>query len=163
MAENRKAGFRPPSAQQDRRSSENAALKPFFQERRRALRNSAAPMVLLTLMLTAALFGSASWLMWSSYWEYHESSTRGQRLHELSRNMAVADEVLTMSARMAAATGDQQWEQRHRVYEQQLAAALDESLRIAPDESIRRAVARTRQANGQLTEIENRSLGLVRL
>ena len=42
------------------------------------------------------------------------------------------DEVLTMSARMAAHSGDRQWEKRYRSFEPKLDAAIKELRSIAP-------------------------------
>ena len=41
------------------------------------------------------------------------------------------DEVLTMAARMAAATGDMAWEERYRSAEPNLGAAIEEAIRLA--------------------------------
>jgi signal transduction histidine kinase/ActR/RegA family two-component response regulator len=72
------------------------------------------------------------------------------------------DEVLTMSARASAATGDPMWEARYRRYE----PFLDEQLRIlarsAPEEAIRAGGAASDEANRALVEMENRVFALVR-
>ncbi|MGI9383947.1 MAG: sensor histidine kinase, partial [Methyloligellaceae bacterium] len=78
--------------------------------------------------------------------------TKGEIIH--------LDEVLTMSARMAAATGDLRWEERYRRAEPK----LDDAIRTALDLSGRSIapVTATQQANDRLVEIENRAFDLIR-
>ena len=66
------------------------------------------------------------------------------------------DEVLTMSARMAAATGDPAWEARYRVHEPQLDGAITE---LALEGA---AAERIGAANRRLVEMENRAFAFVR-
>jgi signal transduction histidine kinase/ActR/RegA family two-component response regulator len=72
------------------------------------------------------------------------------------------DEVLTMSARMAAATGDPRWEARYRSFEPRLARAIQEVLSLAPDKTAAAIVARTDAANTALVRMENSAFDLVR-
>jgi PAS domain S-box-containing protein len=72
------------------------------------------------------------------------------------------DEVLTMSARMAAATGDPRWEQRYRRYDPQLDAAIAEAKALVPGGSSIAAIAGTDAANVKLVAMENRAFALVR-
>src|SRR5216110_3264690 len=79
----------------------------------------------IKLFIIAFVFTGASlaWLSWSTYDLYnHDAIIKGQlwRTEELQGTIIHLDEVLTMSARMAAATGDQQWEARYRKFEPQL-------------------------------------------
>ena len=77
-----------------------------------------------TVFLTAA---ALLWLGWHSYDSYRIiKSMMGEdlRIEELRGRIIHLDEVLTMSARMAASTGDLSWENRYRVYEPELAKAL---------------------------------------
>ena len=84
------------------------------------------------------------------------------RLEELRGTIVYLDEVLTMSARMAAATGDLRWENRYRAFESRLAAAIEEAKRTAPDAYTGEAAAQTDEANVKLVEMENRAFGLIR-
>jgi DNA repair exonuclease SbcCD ATPase subunit len=72
------------------------------------------------------------------------------------------DEVLTMSARMAAATGDLAWESRYRMFEPKLDAAIQEARRLAGDRFGEAYAAQTDAANLKLVEMENRAFELVR-
>lgn len=53
---------------------------------------------------------------------------RQVRLERLQGDILHLDEVLTMSARMAAASGDLQWEDRYQKYEPKLDRAIVEAL-----------------------------------
>jgi diguanylate cyclase (GGDEF)-like protein len=83
------------------------------------------------------------------------------KMTELRGLILQLDEVLTMSARMAAATGDRQWEKRYRFFEPTLDAAIKELEGIAPGVYTEQAVLETDRANAKLVEIENRAFALV--
>ena len=102
-----------------------------------------------------------AWLSWSTYDLYtHDAIIKGQvwRAEELRGTIIHLDEVLTMSARMAAATGDPQWEARYRIFEPQLDEAIKEIMKLTPSQM----VAETDAANIKLVEMENRAFTLVR-
>lgn len=84
------------------------------------------------------------------------------RVGELRGIIIHLDEVLTMSARMAAATGDLAWEERYRRFEPKLDAAIKESVKLAPEASSGEAAGMTDAANIRLVEMENRAFDLVR-
>ena len=56
------------------------------------------------------------------------------------------DETLTMSARMAAFTGDLEWEARYRRFEPEIDHAIRAALRIAPESQSSAAASELRQA-----------------
>ncbi|MDX2018198.1 MAG: response regulator [Planctomycetota bacterium] len=72
------------------------------------------------------------------------------------------DEVLTMSARMAAATGDPMWEARYRRHEPLLDEELRRFARSAPEGAIRAGGEASDEANRALVGMEHRALELVR-
>jgi hypothetical protein len=84
------------------------------------------------------------------------------RIEELRGVIRHLDEVLTMSARMAAATGDLKWEERYRHFEPQLDAAIKETLRLGTNPSSVKTAAQTDEANIKLVKMENRAFALVR-
>src|SRR5688500_5250422 len=87
----------------------------------------------LTLALTLATFG---WVVWNAYASYRGADShksRDLRVEELRGVILHLDEVLTMSARMAAATGDLHWETRYLESEPTLDAAIKETMALAPD------------------------------
>ncbi len=114
------------------------------------------------LVLTITLFAGLSWLVFSSYKEFETTKTQDFRLQELNGIITHLDEVLTMSARMAVATGDLQWEERYRSFEPHLNTAIKEATRLAPETFMSKAAARTDAANIKLVAMENRAFDLVR-
>jgi signal transduction histidine kinase len=114
--------------------------------------------ILLTMVMV--LFGAG--YTWMTLERSKEIATVELRLDRLSGVITHLDEVLTMSARMCAATGDAKWEERYRSFEPQLDAAIRETIAIAPQESVRRAAMRTDAANVRLVEIEHEAFDQVR-
>ena len=90
-------------------------------------------------------------------------SRQAMRLEGLAGQIKYFDEVLTMSARMAAATGAPEWESRYRRAEPLLDAALSEtSLLLGPDQEPKGGAAeQTAVANTALVAMENRAFELV--
>ena len=114
-----------------------------------------------TFCLTAA---AVMWLGWSSYRSFRSVRVERQRdvrMEELSGTVIHLDEVLTMSARMAAATGDLQWERRYRQFEPELDAAIKEAIQLAPEAHSGRTVPAADAANIKLVEMESRAFDLV--
>ena len=72
------------------------------------------------------------------------------------------DEVLTMSSRMAAATGDLQWEQRYRRAQPQLESAISKAVQLVGEAHSSQGAAVTDAANARLIEMEDRAFDLVR-
>src|SRR5438132_12472880 len=89
----------------------------------------------LCVSLTLALLAFGGMITWRVYAGLCGLATTELRVTYLNGVIAHLDETLTMSARMAAATGDANWERRYRVYEPQLDAAIREVTAIAPEAS----------------------------
>ncbi len=79
---------------------------------------------------------------------------RGQILH--------LDEVLTMSAKIAAATGDPLWEKRYRSFEGPLDTAIKNAISLTAGYEGSPAAARTDAANIALVALENEAFARVR-
>ena len=113
-------------------------------------------------VLTLGLFGSLVWYMWGTF-QYLETTQKNYiRLTELSGSIVHLDEVLTMSARMAAATGDLKWEARYRSFEPNLDATIKEAMLLGQGFSLKDAAAKTDTANLKLVDMENQAFDLVR-
>ncbi|WP_157268431.1 putative bifunctional diguanylate cyclase/phosphodiesterase [Azohydromonas aeria] len=120
-----------------------------------------ASLVLFLAVSLAVLAG----LGWDAHAEYAGARSRLPviaRMHMLRTDILQLDEVLTMSARMAAATGDLAWERRYREVEPRLDAAIKEALALAPDAARGSAAAATDAANTALVTMENQAFELVR-
>jgi len=117
----------------------------------------------IRLFIVAFLFTGAvlAWLSWSTYYLYSDDAAiKGEifRTEGLRGELIHLDEVLTMSVRMAAATGDPQWEVRYRKYDSQLDEVFKEILKLSPSQ----ALAQTSSASLRLLELENQAFDLVR-
>ena len=116
----------------------------------------------ITLALTLATFG---WVVWNAYASYRDADSyrsRERRVEELRGVVVHLDEVLTMSARMAAATGDLRWEARYHESQSKLDAALKETMALAPGAVALAGSTQTDVANATLVEMETTAFALVR-
>lgn len=69
------------------------------------------------------------------------------------------DEILTMSARMAAATGDTKWVERYKLYEPRLTAAIHQAIALSPG-IYRKETDRSNKI--KLLEMEHKAFDLIR-
>ena len=120
------------------------------------------------ILCTAATLAVAaiSALGWTDYQDFTLLSSmysKHHRLEELNGRIVHLDEVLTMSARMAAATGDISWEERYRRHEPELDQAIKEAMSLTARPEDRDRASATDQANLLLVEMENRAFNLLRL
>ncbi len=107
------------------------------------------------------VFAISAWNLFDIYRGFRSISEKNFRLESLSGTIVHLDEVLTMSARMGAATGEPKWEERYLKYDPQLSAAIDESTKIAPD-SYKNLSEEVNKANTKLVELEKKSFDLIR-
>ncbi|MDD4890306.1 MAG: PAS domain S-box protein, partial [Phycisphaerae bacterium] len=118
----------------------------------------------LVLAATAISVGLAAWDVLT---DYRETRTHSDELHQSAmRSGDVArilhlDEVLTMSARMAAATGDGEWIDRYRRFEPELDRLIKQVMAAAPSVKGSEILAGTDAANRRLVEMEKASFDLV--
>ena len=117
------------------------------------------PIRLLTVacLLTIMAFAWFGWIIFDTGRDAKIFLDRGSQIEELRGVIVHLDEVLTMSARMAAATGDSRWEERYHHFEPQLDAAIKETIRIGASSSNIKAATKTDAANVKLVEMENRA------
>lgn len=93
----------------------------------------------------------------------HEMAT--ERLYQVERaggNLRLADERLTMSAYMAASTGEQRWIDRYEQNIPAMDAAIQLAMQIAPAAIGERFRATTSQANDRLVALERDSFAALR-
>lgn len=107
------------------------------------------------------VFGISAWNLFDISRGFRSITEKNFRLQELNGKITYLDEVLTMSARMSASTGDPRWEKRYLEYDPQLSAAIDESAKIAPD-AYKNLPTEVNDANTKLVELEKKSFELVR-
>jgi diguanylate cyclase (GGDEF)-like protein len=120
----------------------------------------------LKLTLAAALsLLILGWLSWDAYDDYRFVEAELPtitRLEIVRAEIVHLDEILTMSARMAAASGNLDWETRYRRFEPRLGESIKEALQLDPDASHGAAAAKIDAANVALVTMENRAFDLVR-
>ena len=80
------------------------------------------PGVFLTVMvvLTVAVVVWLGWSVYEAYRSVRQAEALTLRIERLLGRIIYLDEVLTMSARMAAATGEASWEERYHRFEPEL-------------------------------------------
>ena len=114
------------------------------------------------VLLVVVSFGWLSWTTLRSYDFVAQQLPALTRLGALRVQILLFDEVLTMTARMSAATGDPQWEARYRQFEPQLDQAMQDAIGLAPEVASSQAVGQADAANTALVVMENRTFDEVR-
>ncbi len=112
------------------------------------------------LMGTSVIFLWLCWYAYGSYQAIKNLDKEALKIEELKGVIVHLDEVLTMSARMAVATGDLKWEERYLKFEPQLDAAIKESIVLSP-EAYEGMAAQTDAANIKLVEMENQAFSFI--
>ena len=82
------------------------------------------------------------------------------QLQKLNSTISHYDEILTMSARMAAATGDLSWKDRYDAYEPLLTEAINYAIELSPNTYAVHA-AKINDANLKLVEMESKAFDFV--
>lgn len=113
--------------------------------------------VIFSLILVAV----GSWNVWEIKQNFNFVITKEFELQRLSGEIIHLDEVLTMSARMAATTGHLKWENRYRQFEPKLDANIKQAIKLAPETYENHAV-QTNAANLKLVAMEKQAFDLVR-
>lgn len=118
-------------------------------------------------LLAAALALSAgviAWMVWCAYDNYQlmeRVQVRDFQIETLRGRILHLDEILTMSARMAVATGEPRWEARYRQYEPELDHAIQRVRQLTSGARISAAASSTDAANIVLVDMEHRAFDLV--
>lgn len=133
-------------------------------EDRKIKSEGSRPVTFLTVVFVLTLVAQI-WFGWNAWSSYHTAKTDMEyqlKIGNLRHTIIHLDEVLTMSARMAAATGDLHWEKRYHSFEPKLDVAIKEAMKLAPEAHSAIDAADTDAANIRLVEMENHSFDLVR-
>ena len=132
----------------------------FLPQIRKRLGSKLITVLSVTAAVSTTLVGVSAWNTWNVYQNYRTEITKNFRLERLNGEIVHLDEVLTMSARMAASTGNLKWQERYESFAPALDAAIKEALKLAPSQQVN--TAETDKANMKLVEMEERSFILVR-
>ncbi|OYD90818.1 two-component sensor histidine kinase [Nostoc sp. 'Peltigera membranacea cyanobiont' 210A] len=125
------------------------------------LRFASSQLITVTVLLTLLLFIPQVWLNLQAYYNFNSITKNEFKLQRLSDEIIYLDEVLTMSARMNAATGNTIWEQRYRQFEPKLDIAIQESIKLAPKAYKNEDAKKIDAANQHLVTMEYQSFDLV--
>ncbi|MEA5515661.1 sensor histidine kinase [Nodularia sp. UHCC 0506] len=125
------------------------------------LKFTPSQLVSVTVLLTLLLFIPQVWLNWQAYYNFNSINKQEFKLQKLSDKITYLDEVLTMSARMNAATGNVMWEKRYRQFEPKLDLVIQESMKLAPESYEDENSQKIDVANQQLVAMEYKSFDLV--
>ncbi|MBF0568243.1 MAG: response regulator [Nitrospirae bacterium] len=116
---------------------------------------------IFVLFSTVLFFAVVVWQGLASIRDIGAVKAKDFRLQELIGIILENDEVLTMSARMGAASGDPQWEKRYSNADPILDAAIKEAIKLLPDQQLRDSIASTDAANIERVKMEKQSFDLV--
>jgi diguanylate cyclase (GGDEF)-like protein/PAS domain S-box-containing protein len=111
-----------------------------------------------TISLLATVLGA--WLLWEFHVRLDDLRTRQFRLSQHISRIMLFDEVLTMSARMAVATGDAAYKARYDKFDAELNNVLTETKQLVRQPEEQRFIKQIDEANRKLVEIERRALAL---
>ena len=115
----------------------------------------------LGVILTLTIMTLMSWNIWNRFLAFSELMEQDVEFKRLNGTITYLDEVLTMSARMAASTGNEEWKARYRQHEPQLDQALSDAMNLAHHMGLALGTAETRMANARLVDIEKEAFQLV--
>jgi hypothetical protein len=120
------------------------------------------PVLGMTLTATLLICVFAAALSWRAHGIQEELSRAELSVQRLCGDIRYYDEVLTMSARMAAADGSPNWERRYRDADPKLTEALRQAAELVSTDGSRSAVRQIDECNNTLVDIENQVFSLVR-
>lgn len=138
----------------------NVTASP-FENLNQFVRSNLLATITVTLTGSLLLTGASTWNLWSIYKGFRSTVTKQFQLEKSSAEIVHLDEVLTMSARMAASTGDAAWEARYRKFEPKLSAAIESTL-AGVGKDIQAEASKTDDANNKLVAFEDQAFKLVR-
>ncbi|MDD5301239.1 MAG: PAS domain S-box protein, partial [Gallionella sp.] len=111
-----------------------------------------------SISISVSILGG--WQAWRMHERFEETSERHMHIERDIAHIMLLDEVLTMSARMAAATGDFSYEKRYDEADPQLAGYLDHLKGDLPRTEIARFIGETDEANAALVKLERQAFAL---
>lgn len=103
-----------------------------IQLRRLSAKNVLMPVLTVAVIISLVLVAVGSLNTSNISTGFQDGITTDFQLQKLNGQISHYDEILTMSARMAAATGDLTWETRYQSYEPALIHAIDQAIAMAP-------------------------------
>ncbi len=136
-------------------------MKLFIQRLNQQTNKFLVRALTIAVIFSLILIALGSWNIWKIKQEFNLVITKELELQGLSAEIVHLDEVLTMSARMAATTGDLKWENRYRQFEPKLDTSIKRAIKLVPETYDNHAL-QTDAANIKLVAMENQAFDLVR-
>jgi methyl-accepting chemotaxis protein PixJ len=135
--------------------------KPSIRARLRdALQVRLVGTITISILLSLGLTGTSTWNVWRIYQGLQTTIDKQFKLQEMSDDIVYLDEVLTMSARMAASTGNTKWEDRYNQFVPKLDETIKALMQDVPVAS-QSNPEQTAIANQKLVDMETKSFKLV--
>ncbi len=105
-------------------------------------------------LFTLFVLGVSIFFSWRTYKNVFETIDKTVQISDLKGDVLHFDEALTMSAKMASATGDEIWERRYHVLEIALDTTLKQLISLVPESFAAESAKKTFDANINLVKIE---------
>jgi len=109
------------------------------------------------LLLSFALLFSLGWYTHKFNQEFEAEGLQVIRLERITHEIVYLDEVLTMSAKMMASTGDEYWVKRYEKYEKKLNESIRQTIQLNSKFDAKYITA-VKTANKKLVEMELQAL-----
>ncbi|MGD2116799.1 MAG: ATP-binding protein [Chromatiales bacterium] len=106
----------------------------------------------------SALLILAIWLSADTYQHTTETLDNSNELREVREKIVLYNEILTMSASMAAKTGEQKWIDRYHKHAALLDEVFDKALSLPDDNPFKNAILAITEANTSLIDLERQSI-----
>ena len=116
--------------------------------------------IVLVAVLLAVIFGIGIYAQYTLKLT-KKYADKENRAIELSGTIGHLDEVLTMSAQMAATTGEAKWEKRYRNFAPGLDSAIKEAIGLVDNDLAYKAAAKTAEANAKLAAMQDAVFGAI--
>lgn len=112
-----------------------------------------------TATISLVLFAGSLALVWSNFKANKDLNDKQLKIEKLGNQIIYIDEVLTMSARMAASTSNRAWEIRYNRFEPQLEDALKDFRLLSP-QAYKEYSETTEDVNLKLVNLEKKAFDL---
>ncbi len=138
-------------------------MRPLSRTEGSSNRNPCLPTLLMgaAVVVPVVLATCLIWASHSIYSSHLAAEVQTATLAKAAARILHLDEVLTMSVRMAAATGDKVWIARYQQFEPELDRIIQEATSLVPSGDELKMASATDEANVALVKIEKRSFELV--
>lgn len=111
-------------------------------------------LLVICIGITVCLVTFGGWNAWRIYTDTVMAWEKSSEIQNISHEIIHLDEILTMSARMSASTGNKFWENRYRRYEPELRKLIDKLQEISPEKGVKKFISQTESANNILVNWE---------